>query len=296
MPAFGIATVVLDGRPVLAAVTAAGPADTVHPLDRLLGRTAPTAFAEALADWDHLIDQTEAALEGDATDSAVPADGVRFRPPGVERPAIWCAGANYRDHVAEMGGKIDKRAFHFLSPPSVLAAHGDPVHRPSGVTRLDWEVELAAVIGRRTRRVAPEDALDHVAGYTVANDVSVRDRDRIRHPVFGTDWTAAKNADGLTPLGPAVVPARFVPDPADLALELTVNGAVRQRSNTSLMIVDLPEQLAALSALVTLEPGDLVLTGTPAGTAAGHGNRYLDDGDVMVATIAGVGTLRNTVV
>lgn len=291
---FGLSRLVHDGRPTLAAAVE----DIVHPLPRLIGEPAPASFEDALADWDAVVEAVAAALDaGPAADTAVAASGVEFLPPTVARPAVWCAGANYTDHIAEMGAPpvVDKRAFHFLSPPTVLGGHRAPVVRPTGAIKLDWEIELAAVIGRTVRHVAPEEALSFVAGYTIANDVSVRDEDWLRHPIFGIDWTSSKNADGLTPLGPAVVPARFVPDPADLDLRLSVNGEVRQDSTTSRMIVDLREQIAALSGLVTLRPGDVILTGTPAGTAAAHGGVYLANGDVMIATINGIGTLENTI-
>ncbi|MEV7389179.1 fumarylacetoacetate hydrolase family protein [Streptomyces sp. NPDC091215] len=293
MSAFGIARVLHEGRPVLSVTRG----DKVHLLRDLLGDGAPATFEQALADWDPLLDSVAAALDTEAAvGSSVPAASAEFLPPAVDRPAIWCAGANYTDHVAEMGNPdFEKRAFHFLSPSTVLSGHGAVVNRPEGVARLDWEIELAAVIGRAARRVSMEDALSCVAGYTIANDVSVRDEGRLRHPIFGIDWTATKNADGCTPLGPSVVPARFVPEPGDLGLTLAVNGQVRQDSRTSLMIVDLAEQIAALSQYVTLQAGDLVLTGTPAGTAAGHGGAYLSDGDVMTATITGLGTLENTI-
>ncbi|WP_439031565.1 fumarylacetoacetate hydrolase family protein [Gordonia terrae] len=194
-----------------------------------------------------------------------------------------------------MGAEASKRAFHFLSPATTLNAHGCDVVRPHGATMLDWEVELAAIIGRRARDISRDDALSTVLGYTVANDFSVRDPEMMRHPVFGIDWMAAKNGEGLTPLGPGIVPARFIHDHTELGLRLTVNGETRQKSNTSQMIVTLAEQIASLSSMITLEPGDVVLTGTPAGTAAAYGH-YLNDGDVVEATVVGIGTISNTIV
>lgn len=295
MSEFGVATVIANNTPP---VLVAAVGDVVHPLPDLLGDDAPRTFDDALANWDRFVDAVAAALDTPAaTRAAIPMSTVEFRPPGTARPTVWCAGANYTDHAKEMGAStIEKRAYHFLSPPTALNGHRRPVHRPAGATELDWEVELTAVVGRPASRVRAKDALSYVAGYTVANDVSVRDRDRVRHPVFGMDWTVAKNSDGLTPLGPAIVPARFVGDPGDLDLSLTVNGQIRQQSNTSRMIVDLAEQIAILSTMVTLQPGDLILTGTPAGTAAGHNGAYLADGDVMVAAISRIGSLQNTVV
>jgi 2-keto-4-pentenoate hydratase/2-oxohepta-3-ene-1,7-dioic acid hydratase in catechol pathway len=271
----------------------------VHPLRLLLGADAPDTFAGVLADWSAWIDRIEAVFARGPVPGGVPAVDVEFRPVGVDRPSVWCAGANYTDHVEEMMGEppadLGARAFHFLAQAGTLSGHRGVVERPAGVRQFDWEVELAAVIGRRARHVAVEDALDHVPGYTVANDISVRDPDLLRHSIFGVDWTTSKNADGSTPVGPSVVPARFIVDPADLDLGLTVNGEVRQKSNTSKMIIDLPGQIAALSGVVTLEPGDLILTGTPAGTAAAHHDAYLVPGDVIVAHVEGLGSLQTTV-
>ncbi|MDX6740630.1 fumarylacetoacetate hydrolase family protein [Actinocorallia sp. A-T 12471] len=289
--AFGIARIELRGRPLLAALRGGG----LSPLPALLGDRAPAGFEEALADWDALVDAVADAL---ARPVAAPlkADAATFLPPAVDRPAVWCAGANYHDHVAEMGAEaLPDRAFHFLSPPTVLSGHGRQVTAPRGVERLDWEAELAVVIGRTARHVGRDGALDHVAGYTVANDMSVRDPERMRHPFFGIDWTSSKNADGLLPLGPAVVPARFVGDPGSLRLRLDVNGVRRQDADTSLMIVDTASQIAALSSLVTLHPGDLVITGTPAGTAAAHGDAYLRPGDTVTAAITGLGSLTSVI-
>jgi 2-keto-4-pentenoate hydratase/2-oxohepta-3-ene-1,7-dioic acid hydratase in catechol pathway len=291
MSAFGLANIIVDGAPVLAASFDG----VLHPVHNLVDG-GPSSFDEALERWDQWVEAIEVRLDAFDLPAGLDAASADYRPAGAAAPVLWCAGANYTDHVAEMGATdIVKRSFHFLSPPSVRNTHGGTVVRPTGVQQFDWEVELAAVVGRPARHVSAADALEYVAGYTVANDVSVRDPDRVRHPIFGMDWTAAKNADGLTPVGPAVVPARFVPDPGHLDLGLTVNGVVRQKSNTSRMIVDLAEQIEALSALVTLRPGDFVLTGTPAGTAAGHNAAYLVDGDVMVASIATIGSLTNVV-
>ncbi|MGW0330220.1 fumarylacetoacetate hydrolase family protein [Nocardia sp. NPDC003183] len=291
---FGLVSIVHNGESCLAAAVG----DVVHPLAQLLTGTYPSSLEDAFQCWDDLIITIASNLEGpDAASSAVPAAQVEFRTPTTASPSIWCAGANYTDHVAEMGvSDIEKiRSFHFLSPTTVLNKHRGVVHRPAGVTQLDWEIELAVVIGRTARRIVAEEALSYVAGYTIANDVSVRDPDVLIHPFFGVDWTSTKNPDGLTPIGPMLVPARFVPDPANLDLLLTVNGQCRQDSNTSLMIIDVPAQIAALSNLVTLRPGDIILTGTPAGTAAAHQGAYLADGDVVVATIEGLGTLENVI-
>lgn len=287
MSSFGIANIIRNGTPEAAVLVGSG----VIPLKVLL-QGAPTTFEALLDDWDGWMDRIEEALS-DTKVVPVPECEVSFAAAGIERPAIYCAGANYRDHIAEMGAEVPDSAYHFISPPGTLNAHRSSVQRPTGVEKLDWEVEVAAVIGRTARGVPAAEALTYVAGYTVANDVSVRD-DRMFHPIFGVDWMVAKNGEGLTPLGPAVVPARYLPDVGNLRLSLTVNGIMRQNSNTSELVVDLPRQIESLSSMVTLRPGDVILTGTPAGTAAAYGI-YLADGDTMVASVEGIGELENTV-
>lgn len=292
MTNFGLCRVAHRGETLMAVLTN----EQVIPLDRLLGDPAPRDFEAALVSWEGLVEKVQDALVSPQTATGIPAAEVEFMPPTVARPSVWCAGANYHDHVAEMGAHLgEPRSFHFLSPATVLAGHGTHVRRPAGVAELDWEVELAAVIGRRARDVDAGAALNYVAGYTVANDVSIRDASMLRHPLFGIDWTSSKNADTLTPVGPALVPARFVPDPGNLDVRLSINGALRQNSNTSQMIVPLSDQIAALSRLITLQPGDIILTGTPAGTAGGHDSAYLRDGDEMVASIGCIGTLQNII-
>jgi len=240
-------------------------------------------------------------LVADSLDAELPwldADGVTHLPPVPDPSAIYCAGANYFDHLAEMGApglrKQDISPFHFLTAPSAMVGHLAEVRRPAEVEKLDWEIELAAVVGRRAWQVDESDALDHVAGYTIANDVSARDYLDRRNPALGIDWLRHKSFATLLPVGPALVPARFVDDPTGLALTLRVNGVVRQDSSTEQMVYSLAEQIATLSRVTPLLPGDIILTGTPAGTAAAHG-RYLEPGDVMTAEISGLGTLRNTV-
>ena len=261
------------------------------PLSRLLSEPVPGDLLSLLPDWDSWIDAVAAAIA--RYDGPVLAEeDVVFLPPVTHRPTVYCAGANYTDHLAEMGGHAAAdEPFHFLVPPAALSGHRSVAVRPAQMERLDWEVELAAVIGRRADAVTEQDSLGYVAGYTVANDLSCRDERAMSVPIFGINWLLQKGWRGLKPLGPALVPARFVPSPDALKLRLSVNGEERQNSSTGRMIFSLPQQIAALSALVPLEPGDLILTGTPAGTAAAHGNRYLVPGDHVVAEVEGVGSL-----
>jgi 2-keto-4-pentenoate hydratase/2-oxohepta-3-ene-1,7-dioic acid hydratase in catechol pathway len=295
---FAVVEIPASSAPVLAVAAEPG----VVPVRELMTGTeaVPEDLGALLGDWDRWCDAVEEALSaGDAAGIGWTApEKVSFRPPAAGRPAVYCAGANYVDHVAEMGAQLPNKAesapYHFVVPSGTLNGHRGIVRKPADCAKLDWEVELAAVIGRPAENVGVDDALGYLAGYTVANDVSCRQRPHGRHPVFGMDWLRMKAGPTLTPLGPGLVPARFVPDPMRLGLSLRVNGTLRQDSNTDKMIFSLSEQIARLSSLVALEPGDIILTGTPAGTAAASGE-YLEAGDVMLAEIEGLGQLENTV-
>lgn len=292
---FGLATVLVEDRPAVAIMTATGLVPLAAVVD---DRPAPAGVRDLLGDWDGWCDAIADGL-AEREPELLDESRTRFLPPVPDPPTIYCSGANYHDHVTEMGRDAGDETvpFHFLLPPAALIGHRQAVRAPSDPeAKLDWEVELVAVIGRRVERAAPRDALDAVAGYTVANDVSVRDWGPTgRHPIFGHRWIERKGRATFLPLGPAVVPARFVPDPGALDLGLDVDGEVRQRSNTAQMIFSVADQIVHLSGIVPLLPGDLILTGTPAGTAAAHG-RYLAAGDRMVAWAAGIGALENPII
>jgi 2-keto-4-pentenoate hydratase/2-oxohepta-3-ene-1,7-dioic acid hydratase in catechol pathway len=215
---------------------------------------------------------------------------------------VICAGVNYRRHVREMGGEIPAagwRPFFFLKAPttSVIGPHDPIVIRDAARARYDWEAELAVVIGTAGKDIEAERAVAHVAGYCVANDVTARGyhrRDVVPADAFAYDWFAAKSMEGSLPLGPGLTPAFLVRDPQDLRLRLWVNGELQQDESTADMISPVAELVAAASQVVTLEPGDVITTGTPSGVGAGRG-RYLRGGDVVRVTIDGLGTLENTV-
>ena len=187
-------------------------------------------------------------------------------------------GQNYRAHAAEMGKGLPEEPLVFLKPRSALIGDGTPIVRPPGYERVDYEGELGVVIGRRARRVDARDALTYVMGFTCINDVTVRDLQK-----KDGQWTRAKGFDTFCPLGPRIVGGL---DPSDLAITTRVNGAVRQQSSTSDLIFDVPTLIAFVSAHMTLEPGDVISTGTPAGV----GN--LAVGDTVEVEIAGIGSLR----
>lgn len=191
-------------------------------------------------------------------------------------------GQNYRAHAIEMGKGIPEEPLMFLKPRTALIGAGEPIERPSGYDRVDYEGELGVVIGRRTRRVTRAQALDQVMGFCCVNDVTVRDLQK-----KDVQFTRAKGFDGFCPLGPRIVAGL---DPSSLRITTRVNGAVRQDSSTADLIFDVPTLIEFVSAHMTLEPGDVITTGTPAGV----GN--LAVGDVVEVEIAGIGVLRNPVI
>lgn len=261
---------------------------------------------ELLADWERSDARlAEHARAGDL-ETIGPADGLTFGPPVPDPPNLYMAGANYADHAREMRGlgphdpvaKPARGPFMFLKPTTTLVGDGADVRLARGCERLDWEVELAAVIGRRAEGVSSAAALDHVAGYTVANDVSARGnfvREDTSEPPMKFDWFFQKGWATSCPMGPWLVPARAIPDPQDLELRLSVNGEVQQQSRTAEMIFSVAELIAFVSSVVALVPGDVICTGTPAGVGMGQG-RFLASGDVMVAEVDGIGRLENRVV
>jgi 2,4-diketo-3-deoxy-L-fuconate hydrolase len=166
---------------------------------------------------------------------------------------------------------------------------------PPHAERVDWEVELAVVIGRTGRHIAKEDAYDYIAGYTILNDVSARDLNRRTDYPFKHDWFRGKSFDTFGPLGPWFVPRACIAEPQNLRMRLAVNGEMMQDGNTSGMIFNIAEQIEYLSTILTLQPGDLIATGTPTGVGMGRGI-YLKAGDVMVASIDGIGSIENPLV
>lgn len=214
------------------------------------------------------------------------------------RKNIFGIGLNYTEHVAESAKSLDtnpdlpREPVVFSKPPTAVIGPGDVIQHDASMTQqLDWEVELAVVMGTRARRVTREAALDHVFGYSVMIDVSARDNRR------AGQWIFSKGMDSYAPFGPCIVTADEVDDPQALDLWLTVNGVEKQRSNTSHMLFKIDELIADLTRGITLEPGDVIATGTPAGVGAGRDpQEWLWPGDVVVACVEGIGTLRHSVV
>jgi 2-keto-4-pentenoate hydratase/2-oxohepta-3-ene-1,7-dioic acid hydratase in catechol pathway len=254
---------------------------------------------ELVSDWE----QAVSVLRSLDTDDAPVIDHDSLLPPLLWPRKVVCAGVNYRRHMREMGGEIPAegwRPFFFLKAPTttVIGPRDPIIVRSPEKARYDWEAELAVVIGVGGRDMPPEDALAHVAGYCVANDVTARGyhrRQSVPADAFIYDWFAAKSMDSSLPLGPGITPAFQVPDPQDLRLRLWVNGDLQQDESTSDMVCTVAELISAASEVVTLEPGDVITTGTPSGVGAGRG-LFLRAGDVVRATIDGLGTLENMVI
>jgi 2,4-didehydro-3-deoxy-L-rhamnonate hydrolase len=280
----------------------------------------PLTTRALLEDWDRVLPVLARLTRDLDIRDGVDVAGLTVLPP-IEPRQILQSGANYRTHVvdlavahrtaddarteaeiaADTGAEMDRRAadgeaYLFIGLPSAITGPTDDVVLPAYSDQHDWELELAAVIGTPAFRVDRATALDHVAAYTIVNDLTTRDlvfrRDM---PAIGTDWLRSKNAPGFLPLGPYLVPAAAVTDPMDLRLRLELNGEVMQDESTADMIFDVAAVVAAASRTVRLLPGDLVLTGSPAGNGM-HWGRLLRPGDVMESSITGLGRQRTRVV
>ena len=265
-----------------------------------------------LEDWPRAADAIQTVVRAGRSDG-LPLAQAHLRAPVLWPSAIYCAGANYRDHALEMAKRLgrpldpDPKAsggapWHFLKASRSVTDPGATVAATSYSKKLDWEVELAAVIGRPTRNISVERALDCVAGYTCANDLSARDLSKraeaSEKSPFHFDWTGQKSFDGACPLGPWIVTADEIPDPHNLAMQLRVNGEPRQNSHSSKMSVKIAEILSHYSPM-GYSSGDVVSTGTVSGVAAFSGDPkawYLKPGDVMECEIEKIGILRNPVI
>lgn len=228
---------------------------------------------------------------GDSGAPSHPLAAVKLLPPIPDPDKIVCIGLNYREHAAEVGAEAPAHPVVFGKYRNALAAPGATVTLPANSTKVDYEAEVAFVVGRRAKDVGEEEALDHVAGYTLLNDLSARDLQG-----RGPQWMPGKIFDGAAPCGPALV----TPDDAGphdaIGIRLTLNGETMQDSDTSDLIFSIPELLADLSSLMTLEPGDIVATGTPAGVGLGRKPRvWLADGDEVVIESPTLGRLETRI-
>ena len=316
------AGIVLNNR--VLAVTA------LQPLCEELGRplSDPETVFGLLQAWDRNFPVLQAALNELQRESeqsmglakSVALDAVKTHAPVLYPRQVFCAGANYRQHVidlavaqghgaedtmsleerrAEAARVMDERIasgspYVFTKIPSAITGPYDPVVLPADSAQPDWELELAVVIGRAARHVSRTEALSYVAGYTIVNDLTSRDKVyRADMKAIGTDWLASKSSPSYLPMGPYLVPATFVADPQQLHLTLKLNGQVMQDEGTDDMIFSVARLIEYLSGLVQLWPGDLICTGSPRGNGM-HYNRFLRPEDVLEGTITGLGTQRNT--
>ncbi len=246
-------------------------------------------------------DGSRERLEGDLFSGQLPsgeaAQVARLLAP-LEPRALLCIGLNYRRHAAETGAAIPQRPVLFMKSPGAVQDPEAPIELPTALAshQVDYEAELAVVIGRRCKNVGVEEALGAVLGYTCANDVSARDWQK-RPELGGGQWCRGKSFDTFAPLGPVLVPAVELPDPQALAISTDLNGERLQDGHTSDMIFSVAEIIAFLSGSTTLLPGTVILTGTPEGVGmAANPPRWLKPGDQVEITIEGIGTLRNPVV
>ena len=282
-----------QGDQAVPALEVGGVAYRLAPSLARVGLAGQDSVLGLFGDWASSLAALNAAASQVQAADALPA-GQRLAPllyPGK----ILCAGANYFDHLAEMGmpgaKKEDQRLFFFMKPPrNAVVGEGKTVHMPINTQAFDWEVELALVIGKTARNVSVEQALSHVAAYTVAIDFSARDHNRAPETFYKLDWVAGKGHDTCCPMGPRLIPASQFGDPQQAALKLAVNGALKQNGNAKDMIFSVAEQISTASRIMTLDPGDVLLTGTPAGVGVPH-KTFLSVGDQVDADIEGIGRL-----
>ncbi|KUL44512.1 fumarylacetoacetate hydrolase family protein [Streptomyces regalis] len=299
-----------DGEPFPGLLAADRVLDLSSALD-----SAPSDVRAVLERWEDTLPLLRALADDDAQ-AWQPLEGLRVHAP-VEPRQIFQSGANYRQHVidlevahrspddprtveearAEIAAVMDRRAaedlpYVFIGLPSTIAGPYDDVVLPSWAEQPDWELELAAVIAKPAHRVSVEEAMEYVAGYTIANDLTDRATVFRRDmKAIGTDWLRCKNAPGFTPLGPWLVPAESISDPGDLRVTLRLNGDTMQDESTKDMLFGIARLVSYISQTARLLPGDLVLTGSPAGNGI-HWGRLLRDGDVMEGSITGLGVQR----
>ncbi|HEY2054617.1 MAG TPA: fumarylacetoacetate hydrolase family protein [Solirubrobacterales bacterium] len=293
--------------------------EDAYDLRPLLGER--TTIRRLLGDWDASLVRL-ARLVDEGLPGAEPRPLARLRPLPPVQPIgqVFQAAANYRRHVldliagAESRGDasdgqtdgdrdetrrlLDERAtkgrpFVFLGTSHGMVGAEDEIILPADSDQSDWELELAAVIGRHGRRVPPEAALDLIAGFTIVNDLTSRDALARRDAgTLGIDWLAGKGAPSFLPVGPLLVPAKFVDDPQDLRIQLTVNGRVMQDESTADMLFDVAQLVSYVTTITEIRPGDIILTGSPAGNGASHGV-FLKAEDVIEGTVTGLGVQRN---
>ncbi|MEU8804358.1 fumarylacetoacetate hydrolase family protein [Spirillospora sp. NPDC048819] len=299
-PPFRLGTAVHVGRPTVI-VESRG---SLYRLAELLPAAVPpeSSVLDLIGDgWDAVLDQIAGVLASGPPAEPLDEGSLQWQAPVMHPRKLICIGTNYKDHIREMGFSLDALSaypYSFLAPPSTtLVGTGQQVAVPAIAERIDWEAEVAVVIGRPARDVKAADAAAHVVGFAVLNDLSARDWSGPNAPAVGIDWVMTKAYDGFKPMAPFITPARFVAAPEKLWVRSWVNGRLKQDGTTGDMVFDFWQIIEHLSRIMTLEPGDVIATGTPAGV--GHGRRppeYLTAGDHVAVEVESLGRVETTLV
>ena len=261
--------------------------------DRVIGLSG-AGYSDVLsliANWDSARSAVEAYIKQSPKEASAELSSVTLLAPVPRPPKLICVGLNYRDHAKESGMEIPAVPTIFNKFPNVVIGPGETVVLPKASAKPDYEAEFAFVIGKGGRHISADRWSEHVFGYTIVNDVSARD-----FQMQTTQWLMGKTFDTFAPMGPWIVTADEIADPHALDIRMTINGEVLQNSNTRELIFRIPELIAFLSSVVTLEPGDIVSTGTPAGVGFGHKPpRWLREGDECIVSVESIGELRNPI-
>lgn len=252
----------------------------------------PSDIIAFLEGDDATLAQAKKVLAATPAASGMALESVKLAAP-IPRPGkILCIGLNYRDHAAESGMALPEFPTVFTKYNNTVIGTGEPIVIPSITTKPDWEVELGVVIGKRAKNVSESDALNYVAGYVPYHDVSARD-----YQTRTSQWTMGKTFDTFGPMGPALTTADEIADPHNLNVQLSIDGKIMQKSNTSNLYFTINQLIADITAVMTLEPGDLIATGTPGGVGQSRNPpRFLQDGEVVRIEIEKLGVLENRVV
>lgn len=261
-------------------------------IEEVLREKIPKDIKRLLPNME-LIELIKASLENVKLER-VPLSSVHLEPPIKDPRKIICIALNYRDHAEEVGSKIPEEIVFFLKPPTTLIGPFDSIIKPGIAEKIDYEGELAVIIGERAKEVDSSEALFYVFGYTVFNDVTARDL-QYRNGLW-RGWTMSKCFDTFAPTGPWIVTIDEIEDPHNLRIITRVNKSIRQNSNTSNMIFKIPELISYLSKIITLEPGDIIGTGTPAGVGYAREDGLLKEGDIVEVWIEKIGAIRNQLV
>lgn len=254
------------------------------------GLSAPNNMTEVISGGSQVINQLKQVLS--AAEQTISEFEIKYAPAVLTPSKILCVGTNYKRHAIESNLPIPDDPIYFSKYANSLAAHNEDVTLPSATKQGDYEVELVVVIGKKAKNVSASEALDHVFGYTTGNDLSARDLQ-----FRSSQWLYGKALDGFSPIGPYLVTSDEVPNPQSLNLLCWLNGELRQNSNTEDMIFSVAELISDLSQIMTLEPGDLIYTGTPEGVILGmEDKKWLQPGDEIVCEVEGLGKLVNRLV